>query len=329
MALGDKVLTGLYDNVTQVIDQQITSNVTALSYTALPLITAAIMCYCVFVAYKIITGQNDMFISEIIHNLVVFSLVGAVCYSSSYYQRYVIPFVLGAGDDLSSSLFGPSAVGTSALDSFLEGVNKSLDVMESKMTFGWLDDWSLGMQAVIYWVILWLAAGVFAVYATAYLLVAKFMVGILLSVGTIFICFSMFPATRGMFTAWVNQCANYIFLTLGYSLVLSIFLQFINTKFSASSSNGSSTPFADVAQIVMVLFIGVYIMGQVGSLISSITGGVGINGLNHGVSGGLRAGGKGIRSLLGSNKVKSVASRAKEMGQNVMDKIKGRGGIGG
>lgn len=326
MALGDKVLTGLYDDVTQIIDHQITSNVTALSYTALPFITAAIMCYCVFVAYKIITAQNDMFISEIIHNLVVLALVGAVCYSSGYYQRYVIPFVLGAGDDLSSSLFGHTAVGTSALDSFLEGVNRSLEAMEDRMNFGFLDDWALGMQAVIYWIVLWISAGIFAVYATAYLLVAKFMVGILLSVGTIFICFSMFPATRGMFTAWVNQCANYIFLTLGYSLVLNTFLQFINSKFSVS--NGELT-FMDIAQMVMVLFIGIFIMGQVGSLISSITGGVGINGLSHGITGGLKAGGKGISSLLGSNKVKSLAGRIGQMGQNLIDKIKGRGGIGG
>lgn len=315
MALGDSVLTSLYNNVSNLVNSQIASNVTSISSAILPLILAAIMAYCVYVAWQIVTAQNDMFITDILKNMVMIVLVGAVCYSAGYYQKYVIPFVLEAGDNLSSALFGSNSVSTTMLDEFMSSINMSLEKMEKKMTFGWSDDWGLAMQAVFYWLLLWLTSAVFALYATAYLLVAKLMVAILMSVGPIFICLSIFPATRGMFTSWCSQCANYILLTLGYCIVLKLFISFITETFETEELN-----FEGVYQIVIVMFIGIYILGQVGTLISSLTGGVGINSLNGNMNSMLgRMGGLGAKA--GKKLANSISGLMKGKGKG-----KGKGG---
>ncbi|MCX8738128.1 type IV secretion system protein [Gilliamella sp. B2824] len=312
MAFGDSILTSLHDNVSKLVDSQIASNITSISTAILPLISAAIMVYCVYVAWQIVTAQNDMFITDILKNIVMIVLVGAVCYSTKYYQTYVTPFVLEAGDNLSSALFGDNKVSTTMLDEFMAQINKSLDKMQEKMKFGWRDNWGLGMQAVFYWLLLWITSGVFALFATAYLLVAKLMVAILLSVGPIFICLSIFPVTRSMFTSWCGQCANYILLTLGYCIVLKLFISFINEKFKTETLN-----FEGAFQIVIVMLIGVYILGQVGTLISSLTGGVGINSLNG-----------NINSMLGrmGGGLKGGAKATSKMASSLIGLMKGKGG---
>lgn len=319
MAIGDSVLTSLYDNVSRLVNSQIASNVTLISSAISPLILAAIMAYCVYVAWQIVTAQNDMFITDILKNIVMIVLVGAVCYSAGYYQKYVTPFVLNAGDDLSSAIFGENGVSTNMLDQFMSEINKSLEKMQEKMKFGWRDNWGLGMQAVFYWLLLWITSGVFALYATAYLLVAKLMVAILLSVGPIFICLAIFPVTRSMFTSWCGQCANYVLLTLGYSIVLKLFINFINQQFNTEELN-----FQGVYQIVIVMFIGVYIMGQVGTLISSLTGGVGINSLNGGLNRAFGRAGNG-----GFGAAKMAGAKSAQMASKLVSKIKNIGGSGG
>lgn len=311
MAIGDSILTSLYNNVSQLVNSQIASNVTKLSEAVLPLICAAIMAYCVYIAWQIITAQNDMFITDILKNLVVIVIVGAVCYSSGYYNQYVTPFVLNAGDDLSSAIFGQDSVTATMLDSFMASVDETLKSMESHMKFGWRDDWGLAFRAIFYWLLLWLTSGVFALFATAYLLVAKVMIAILLSVGPIFICLGIFPVTRGMFTAWCNQCANYVLLTTGYSIILKLFIDFINSQF-----NTKGLDFEAIFHIVIVMFIGIYILGQVGSLISSLTGGVGINSLNGGLNRAFgRVGGGAISGA--KTGAKMAVSGAKKAGAQV------------
>lgn len=319
MAIGDSVLTSLYDNVSRLVNAQIATNVTALSTAVLPLVLAAILAYCVYVAWQIVTAQNEMFITDILKNMLTIVLVGAVCYSTKYYQTYVVPFVLNSGDDLSSALFGSNSVSTTMLDEFMASINMSLEKMQEKMKFGWTDNWGLGMQAVFYWILLWLTSGVFSLFATAYLLVAKLMVAILMSVGPIFICLSIFPVTRSMFTSWCGQCANYILLTLGYCIVLKLFISFITEQFETETLD-----FKGVYQIVIVMFIGVYILGQVGTLISSLTGGVGISSLNGNINSMFSRVGGGFRRMGGSG-----AKAAKKLAGNVIGRIKGNGGIGG
>lgn len=319
MAIGDSVLTSLYDNVSKLVNAQIATNVTATSTAILPLILAAILAYCVYIAWQIVTAQNEMFITDILKNMVMIVLVGAVCYTSKYYQTYVIPFVLNSGDDLSSALFGSYSVSTTMLDEFMASINMSLERMQEKMNFGFTDNWGLSMQAVFYWILLWITSGIFSLFATAYLLVAKLMVAILMSVGPIFICLAIFPVTRSMFTSWCSQCANYILLTLGYCIVLKLFISFITEQFETETLN-----FKGIYQIVIVMYIGVYILGQVGMLISSLTGGVGINSLNGNINSMLSRVGGGARSVGGKG-----AKVAKKLASNVISKIKGSGGIGG
>lgn len=272
MAIQDLV-TNIFNDLTQVIEGQIGSSVSAITTAIAPVMGAALLVYVVFIAYKIMYTNNEVFMSEVIKNVMTLALVSAFTVSTPYYIQYVVPFVTGAGDQISAAITGSPASAT-VLDAMLTNVQTSIDKMMDAAQFGLTDDWSIGFKVLFGIILTYIGSFVFIFYAAAYLLVAKFMVGLLLSVGTIFICFAFYPPTRGFFTSWCGQCLNYILLNVMLTLTLGILNAFITSKFDLADVGVQSS-----FQIIIVFFISVFVIQQIGSLVSSLTGGMGINGL--------------------------------------------------
>lgn len=272
MAIQDLV-TNIFNDLTQVIEGQIGSSVSAITTAIAPVMGAALLVYVVFISYKIMYTNNEVFMSEVIKNVMTLALVSAFTVSTPYYIQYVVPFVTGAGDQISAAITGSPASAT-VLDAMLTNVQTSIDKMMDAAQFGLTDDWSIGFKVLFGIILTYIGSFVFIFYAAAYLLVAKFMVGLLLSVGTIFICFSFYPPTRGFFTSWCGQCLNYILLNVMLTLTLGILNAFITSKFDLADVGVQSS-----FQIIIVFFISVFVIQQIGSLVSSLTGGMGINGL--------------------------------------------------
>lgn len=273
MAIQDLV-TNIFNDLTQVIESQIGSSVSAITTAIAPVMGAALLVYVVFIAYKIMYTNNEVFMSEVIKNVMTLALVSAFTVSTPYYIQYVVPFVTGAGDQISAAITGSPASAT-ALDAMLNNVQISIDKMMDAMHFSIFDmDLSLLFKTAFAIGLTYIGSFVFIFYAAAYLLVAKFMVGLLLSVGTIFICFAFYPPTRGFFTSWCGQCLNYILLNVMLTLTLGVLNAFITSKFNLGDMGIESS-----FQIIIVFFISVFVIQQIGSLVSSLTGGMGINGL--------------------------------------------------
>ena len=150
-------------------------------------------------------------------------------------------------------------------------------------------------------ILLALAGGGFVIYCAAYLLMAEMMVGILLSIGGVFILFSAWPTTRNMFTAWVGSCFNYIFLNIAYACLFKVLIQYINNYINTNSDDITKNIWS-VLCVAVVFLIGKFLLAQISTLISTLTGGVGINGLTSAtgdVIKSLRGAGNSTRNQLG------------------------------
>ncbi|CNK25723.1 TriE protein [Yersinia aldovae] len=313
MAVQD-LLTSLFNDLGQVIEQQIGGNVISVTNVILPLMLGAISLYCLYIMFTIIYGNKEYFIMDFIKTGATLSIVSAFVWSTPYYIQYVVPFVLGAGDDISSAITGSPSSAT-ALDSMINGVKTSLDAMIDKMQWGFTDDWSVSFQALYAVALIYIGSFIFIFYAAAFLLVAKFMVGLLLSVGTLFFCFAFFPATRGMFQSWIGQCLNYIMLNVFYTITIGILNKFILSKFELDNLGVESS-----FQIILVFFISVFIIQQISSLTSILTGGVGINGLTG-------AANSGFGKIVSGGQ--SIGGGAKNLGGGLINKFRGTGSLKG
>ena len=212
-----------------------------------------------------------------------------------------------AGADLSAAITGDAGTATS-VDNLWDSLSKSLDgFLLQRMSQLSMTDVSGYLLSFTIYIIGYLGGMILIYYTAIFLCLSTFMVGILLSAGILFICFSLFASTRNMFAAWVGSCLNYILLNLFYTISFSFLLSFITKNI-----NISQTPsLFDAVTILLVIAISVFLIEQVGTLCSTLTGGVGINGLTSAANGfaGKLSAVTGVRALsnAGGNLAKTTA----------------------
>ncbi|EPN9163250.1 type IV secretion system protein [Escherichia coli] len=300
------IVSEFVTTVTNIVQSGAASNAAKLANAISPVFFAAIGVYIIFIAYEIIYAQKDVIMSEVTKTVMAFTVVGAFTYSAPYYSQYVIPFVMHSGQDLSTAVSGSSDVATSVDASW----NKLSDTMEAFWAEATgqlgMTDFGLWIKAALIYGVGYAGGFALIFYTTVFLCVSIFMVGLVLSVGILFICFSVFPSTRSMFTAWCGSCLNYILLNVFYTVSFGFVMSLIEKY---TQVDAATLTFMNVIMLLAVVLISVYLIEQIGTLCSTLTGGVGINGLTAAANGmtgklaaatGLRSFGNAGRGLVGS-----------------------------
>lgn len=265
----------------------VANNFSLIAVSIRPVFSAGFLLYCCIIAWMIIYSNREIIVNEVIKNIMVFTLIGAFIWTAPYYQQWIVPFVMDSGSEISAKLMGSGNAALSVDETWTKLVTSMEDFKTRSIdTLGW-DIGPLIATYLIYG-IGYAGGAILVAYTTLFLCVATFMTGILLSIGSIFICFAGFPATRGMFTSWCGHCLNYILLNVFYSISFTFVLGLIG-KYTALDP--SSVSFMDAVTLLLVVVICVGMVEQVAVLCSSLTGGVGINGLVPGASSLARAAG--------------------------------------
>lgn len=264
----------------------VAANFTLVATSIRPVFAAAFLLYCCVIAWQIIYSNKEIIVNEVIKNIIVFTLIGAFVWSAPYYQQWVVPFVMDSGNEIATKLTGSNAA--TGMDAMWDQLTTTMETFKTNATDSL--GWDIGPLVTVYAIygIGYLGGAILIVYTSIFLCIATFMTGILLSVGGIFICFAGFPATREMFTKWCGHCLNYILLNVFYAISLSFVVKLID-KYTHFDVN--TLAFSDVVTFLIVVIICIAMVEQVAVLCSSLTGGVGINGLVPGGSSLARAAG--------------------------------------
>lgn len=287
----------------------VAANFSLVATSIRPVFAAAFLLYCCVIAWQIIYTNKEIIVNEVIKNTIVFALIGAFVWSAPYYQQWVVPFVMDSGSEIATKITGSNAA--SGMDAMWEQLISSLETFKSDGidSLGWDIGPMISIYA-IYW-IGYLGGAILITYTSIFLCIATFMTGILLSVGSIFICFAGFPATREMFTKWCGHCLNYILLNVFYAISLSFVVKLLDkyTKFDPTDIT-----FNSVVTLLIVIVICIAMVEQVAVLCSSLTGGVGINGLVPGGSSLAKAAGLSKAAASMRDKTPGAAKAAIQKG---------------
>ncbi|EJD9550800.1 TPA: type IV secretion system protein [Escherichia coli] len=275
------IVSEFLEIVTTIVESTAATNAAKVAQAISPTFFAAIALYVIYLIYEITYAQRDILMNEVTKNIGAFALVGAFTYSAPYYSQFVIPFVMHAGSDLSAAVTGGSGTATS-VDNLWNMLSVTLNDFKNN-ELDTLEWYSFTDQLYIYliWGVGYVGGLLLIYYTTVFLTLSTFMVGILLSAGILFICFSLFASTRNMFSAWVGSCLNYILLNLFYSISFSFVISFVEQTVPSSGNITLTT----VVYFFMVTVISIFLVEQVGTLCSTLTGGVGINGLTSAANG--------------------------------------------
>ncbi|CQQ96866.1 TrbL/VirB6 plasmid conjugal transfer protein [Yersinia enterocolitica] len=278
------IAEGIFKSIETAINGKVVENFQIIYGIIFPIWTTGVILYYIVQAWEIIYSDKQIIVNEFVKHFMVLALVTAFLGANSVYIDNVVPAVMNSGQEIASKLVsdGSGQGGTSTgrmIDQMIEQIIE-IGEREEKIAedASWLDKAGAMILFIAKILILAIFSGAFILYATAYLIVAMVMVGILLSLGGFFIAFAAFPATRQMFTAWVGSCFNYIFLNIGYAIMFSILIQYLNQFIDANYTEEQSGLWV-ILLIALVFAIGVFLIQQVATLMSILTGGVGINGL--------------------------------------------------
>lgn len=292
----------IYTKIVQAFETPLGNYAQAIAAQVMPVFGAAFLLYVVWIIYRMYSKKDALF-EEFTNYLILFAIVGLFIGGAGKYYSSVIPFVLNAGDDIASALSSTPGGSVSAVDTVYNVFQNAINIVDKKLddSSWWSSFTGDNFDLLIAWLILSLAQLVFSVLITVNLLIAKIMVVLLLSVGVIFVAFSIFTATRNMFFSFVGLCFNYILLNVLYSVSSKLAADYIVDTVSFSPDGVALI--ANALQTLVTVLIMVLAINQIPTLVSSLTGGVGISAFtvsSHSVSNLLKSGGKQIAKAAGA-----------------------------
>ncbi|KVL70354.1 type IV secretion system protein [Burkholderia ubonensis] len=270
-----------------------------------PLAAAGFSLYVLLIMLSYMRGHRDQPIVDFMVKMAGWAAVLTAGMNISYYSQYVVPFFNGLGDDLSRALMGGNDL-SNGLDTLL-----SLFINAVKSLYEGLSITDIGLfievSVLAFWIFL---VGVpFLAIAAAYIILAKFALGLLLALGPAFVVAALFPATRQFFQNWVGQCLNYGLLVALFGALGAIEVRFMTSVLPQSfSAKDVMLTYAIEGKIVGAGLVFIVVSLSMPSLASQLAGGVGISSMVGKIGNAASMAMKSMRLLSASGSRSSGAS---------------------
>ncbi|MFV8598500.1 type IV secretion system protein [Ralstonia pseudosolanacearum] len=230
-----------------------------------PLMTTGFAIYVMLVMASYWRGHSHEPVPDFIQRMAGWAVVLTLGMNIGYYSEYVVPFFNGLGDDIARALSTNTSTG-SALDTVASSYAQAM-----WQIFKAADGIEETINAIAYIIVMLFFGAPFMGIAAAYIILARFALGLLLALGPMFISAALFPATRRFCEAWIGQCLSYVFLVALMSAAGLIELRFAQSIAPSQATLGSLIKIALMGVSFIVISL------NLPGLASQLAGGVGIS----------------------------------------------------
>ncbi|WP_434529567.1 type IV secretion system protein [Vibrio sp. K4] len=306
----------LFEFIEQITQNNIGRLVEIFTATITPLLGACVVLYAIYLAYQALYDAENMMIMESMKFIGSLALCTTVALNSAWYLDSIVPIVYYSGDDIADALLG--STGSGSLQTMFDTMAKQFFKTWEEVNFGMADSWGRSILFAIMALLILLGYIPFIAIATAYLLIAKVMVSFLLILGPLFIMFAFFPSTRNMFRSWTGQCLNYVLLVIVYPIAFNLFTETI--EFVIFGEGVATVGFSTVIMTIILFGCCILISVQIPVFTSSLSGGVGINGLVSNIGAGLRGASNAAKGTY--NAGKAAKQGGGKLSRAIADKFK-------
>ncbi len=261
----------MFSSMVSFFDQNVVNTINSGSTRIISLISPLMsVCFCIYVLLILWTywqGRNDEPINDFLMRMATWAVILTCGMNIQFYTEYVVPFFNGAGEQLAGAVTnGGDAV--SGLDSLLNAyINTAQAIYAQSSGFRVI-------AAVFIIALMIIFGGPFMAIAIAYIILAKFALELLLTLGPMFISAALFPPSRQFFWNWIGQCMNYVLLVALFAAACALEVNFAMTIVPGDNSSLS------IAQIIEFDIMGIafwVISLNLPGMASSLAGGVGIS----------------------------------------------------
>ena len=270
------VFSSLFDLLQDALDTYIHGSVTkAVDYVDGPIKIIATLC--VMGAGSVyILGKTVDPLSEMLKTFAIIAIVFTVAGSVGHYNQYLGNHL----HDLPNDLMGVFAVGEAPTDE--QGFGETMDdfgetAMEGISTIWYAGSgWSrIGFVALA--MFLFAIFVLFAVAACVAMGIAMVGSSLVVGIGPIMILGLMLKPTREYFTRWVSYGIQFAVLAAFVGAVLGIMTAVLNQYLELLGHQTDNIDFTELSAPAIIMGICAYIFGQLPSMASSVSGGIGLS----------------------------------------------------
>jgi type IV secretion system protein VirB6 len=198
---------------------------TSLASTLAGPLRSCLMIMVLWHAYKMLRGESQEPIQELINKLVKGAVVVTLVTNTADYQTYVTNLFLTDLPKTFSEGLGFGDVTAGHFDAILQGAQGYVNRMYAAA--GYTEMIKAAIAAGVVYVVI----GIMTAQGYFMFLYSTFATALLLGVGPIFVSCLLFDQTRKYFEGWISQLVNYVVLNLLGLAVLRFMLTAFKTLF--------------------------------------------------------------------------------------------------
>lgn len=285
---GYNFTTDVFEFVTFLITDNIGANIAAINAQLGLVMVAGFGLYATYLGYTWIMADRADSVRQGLQTFVMLGVITFIALKGDYYINVIVPIILDLGDDIANLISSGGGGAPELIDEFASIIFNAVIQLWDEAEFNIATESNM-FESVFTICVLLIGSVPFMVTSFGILITAKFMVALLLSVGTIFICFAFFPQTRTWFMQWIGLCWNYVLIATFFPMALSIEMIAIERFIYVDGALNADMNSAFKVLIILGAFLAISV--QIPTLASSLSGGVGINGMSGSFTsmmGGLR-----------------------------------------
>lgn len=280
--------TLIFDAVDAGLDTVMTTGLASFANLIAPVIGAMVSLYAVIIAlnYMWSGSTSDMPVGGLLKRLFYLALFTLFAFNVTYYNTVIVQPVGSIGGEIAEVFSSSSATSPQIIDQMGTQIFQTIaHVWEKTPDFSLMNmDIVPFIKAINTIIIVGFFGMLFMAVSFLYLMVAKILVSLVLLLGPLFISMAFFPVTREYFMKWVGQLLNYTLLYAMFGITFTLLTNLLQSFVSGADFSGNLIGDGIALKLMFCYLIFTGVIITIGSLTSSLTGGVGISGL---VPGGL------------------------------------------
>jgi type IV secretion system protein VirB6 len=285
MSIVDSFLSSTLNTVDAVIGHFVSTAYANFIEANAGLITLLFTFYVMVLGYRFLYHHHHFNMSDVIRHFIVMICVYALVMNWKLYHLFVYQIFTTEPGNIAQIL-----VNTSGHLQAESSIARSLDnIYESILhaavgLFGEINFSIAGLAFIFYAILIFLIGTLMCVFALLLFIYAKMMMAIMLALGPIFITFILWDATKGLFSAWLNQLITIALIPIITSAILVLMLSVINVTLPHLNQPVEQLQFYGIAPFLGLALATTLLLAQVFRICSALGGGITLSSISTGAA---------------------------------------------
>lgn len=313
MIIVSSFITGTLNTVDSVISNYVNTAYTNFVQANSGVITLLFTVYVMMMGYQFLFHRHHEHLSGVIKQIITMLCVYGLVMNWNLYHLFVYQIFTEEPTKIANVLINSTnGMQTGSISEALDGIYLAV-INSSTDLFNQINFSASGLAFILYGCFVFVIGTLLCIYTLLLFIYAKLMMAVALALGPIFILFTMWESTRGLFSAWLNKLMTLALIPVVTSGVLALMLSVINVTLPSLTQPVSAMQFHGLAPFLGLCLATTLILSQVLGVCSSLGGGIVIASLSRGAS-----------MASSALKYSGVAAASQAIAKGVMSKMRSK-----